>query len=239
MHMTIFALMAALLATTAAPPQLLVRDSNASGECRQAPGGWRAREPIPEATPAAVAEDLRRYFKGFSVQGTAFIHAAWYGHVRFCTSGAEADVARVLAHLVVKPLNSSREGVAQLPIGAKSLLTALASKVLEDEVAAITVTNSDEEARKRQALTIVRANLVVSQVHEDVVAALDTDLVDKVIVYFREHAAVYFLIRDDPDFGNRLERLQGSLAHARRVRFTYAVAGQVLRSVECAEPTCR
>lgn len=53
-------LMTALLATAPAPQQLLVRNADASGQCRQAPPGWRAGEPIQEATPTAVAGDLRR-----------------------------------------------------------------------------------------------------------------------------------------------------------------------------------
>jgi hypothetical protein len=223
-----------LLAPTASSPQLFVRDSNDPAECKGVAGAQPGE--AKEARADDVVDDLGRYFGRFSVQVTSILDAAWHGRVHFCSRQAEVRVARAFSQLVVKPRDEGSQNDSQLPGGAESLLTALASDVLVAELEATPAFTYQEIERKAKALAIVRAGITPGGPQEDVVVKLDSTPTDKVAVHFGRHAAVYSLPREARDFAAQLECLRQSLADGTRVRFTYDVAGQVLTSVQCVAP---
>jgi hypothetical protein len=224
-------LVVSLLAATDPPLQLLISDSPAPSHCRDAFANSESAGTVRQALAADAAEDLRRYFRGFSVQTTPILNAAWHGRVHFCTEQAAEHVAAVLSQLVVKSGDrTSSGGGSLLPAGAESLLTALASNVLAGALQGVSTSNGYEEERKKQALAVVRAKIA----HEDVVVGLDTDLADKVAVHFIHHAAVYYMLRKDSEFAARLTCVRESLATGAVVKFTYAVAGQAITWLECS-----
>lgn len=64
----------------------------------------------------------------------------------------------------------------------------------------------------------------------------DSDRSGPVAVHFGQHAAIYFLRRDDPHFSSFLSLLQESQAKKTFVRFQFNVAGQLFTFIEADNP---
>jgi hypothetical protein len=111
---------------------------------------------VEEATPSAVAEDIRRYFAGLSAQFTSILPAAWHGRVHFCTEDDEAVVLRALVESAIRPDSALSVTDVGLPIGAEELLQDLASPALLLELEAFRTASAAESARKSTALRLVR-----------------------------------------------------------------------------------
>ncbi len=139
-----------------ARPLQLTIGAQEKATCRPAPARWDLTAKEVWVAPAAASDDLRRYFDGLSFQATTLLPAAWHGRVRFCRDSDERVFAGTLAEVVIRRAPSLLPTNSDLPGGAAELLTAFASPVLEERLVAFDPASSEEEARKAEALSIVR-----------------------------------------------------------------------------------
>lgn len=108
-----------------------------------------------EASAEAVADDIRRYFEGLSVQVTPILQAAWHGQVHFCNEKAQLLVLQALTDGSLRT-NSTTTDDSQLPSGAAELLTTFASPQLVQRLEAFVPASDGERVRKLLALEIVK-----------------------------------------------------------------------------------
>jgi hypothetical protein len=155
--MAIPALVIGVALLASASPAIHLTVFRGVGACRPVPEGWAAPGAVvEEAEPAAVAEDIRRYFAGLSAQFTPILPAAWNGEVHFCTEDDERVVLRALVECTIRPDPDLSVTEVGLPIGSEELLQALGGPALLRELEAFEAASVAESARRTTALRVVR-----------------------------------------------------------------------------------